>query len=214
MYTDLKPDSGASFYRTTDKDDFYDQMMTKWVGELSGPENSPRDEGERWHPEVDYNQMMRNTPLVLAVKAKMNEAIERQQQQDMAKDDNIDPVTGMKKNMKDAFGLAKARTMAIPSVAIFGLGAAMQNGADKYEAFNYRESVVKASIFHEAKMRHALDWYDGEDFAEDSLVNHLCHEMACCAIILDAIANGNFEDDRPKKKLLGASRLTNVWKKA
>jgi Domain of unknown function (DUF5664) len=132
----------------------------------------------------------------------------------MAKDDNIDPVTGMKKNMKDAFGLAKARTMAIPSVAIFGLGAAMQNGADKYEAFNYRESVVKASIFHEAKMRHALDWYDGEDFAEDSLVNHLCHEMACCAIILDAIANGNFEDDRPKKKLLGASRLTNVWKKA
>lgn len=172
---------------------------------FNDPVFNPRVEGQKWDgPNMAY--AVRDTPLTRIIQARMNEEIGKQQDKD-----NFMPE--MKKNLKDAFGLAKARTSAIPAVAIYALGAAMQNGADKYEAYNFRESVVKASIFHEAKMRHSLDWWDGEDFAEDSLVHHLAHEMACCAIVLDAIANGNFEDDRPKKKLYGSSRMTYVWKK-
>jgi hypothetical protein len=117
-----------------------------------------------------------------------------------------------KQNKKDAFGALKADTAAIPSVAIYALGAAMADGAKKYDAYNYRESEVKASVFHNASNRHHWDWWEGEDYAPDSLVHHLGHQMACCAIILDAIAKGNFIDDRPKTRMLGVSRKTNVWK--
>jgi HAMP domain-containing protein len=34
----------------------------------------------------------------------------------------------------------------------------------------------------------------------DSAVSHLGHVAASCAVILDAIAAGNFKDDRPKLK--------------
>lgn len=117
-----------------------------------------------------------------------------------------------KTNLKDAYGLAKSPVNNIPSVALFALGAAMADGARKYTPFNWREAQVKASIFFDANQRHAWDWWEGEDFAPDSLVHHLAHQMACCAIILDAIQQGNFIDDRPEIKNIGASRNI-IWKK-
>jgi hypothetical protein len=139
--------------------------------------------------------------------ARMNEEIGRQQD----KDNSIMPE--MKKNKKDAVGATKADTAAIPSVAVFALGAAMADGAKKYDPYNYRESRVTASVFHNAMNRHHWDWWEGEDYAEDSLVHHLGHLMACCAILLDSISAGNFVDDRPNTRILGASRRVNVWKK-
>lgn len=143
---------------------------------------------------------------------KINEAIERQQQMDIAMDEKQLPVT--KKNKKDAVGATKAPTSCIPSAGIFAMGAAMQDGGDKYDPFNYRETQVTASVFFNAMMRHLLDWWEGQDFADDSKVHHLGHLMAGGAIVLDGISNGNFIDDRPGKKLYdGASRRSHVWLK-
>lgn len=133
--------------------------------------------------------------------------------EDMAKAiDNVHQKE-VKINKKDAVGATKASTDCIPSAAIFALGAAMADGGKKYDPYNYRDSQVKASVFHNAMNRHHWDWWEGEDYAPDSLVHHLGHLMACCAIILDAISVGNFVDDRPKTRIEGASRRTQVWRK-
>lgn len=149
----------------------------------------------------------------------MSWEIEKQQQKDIMIEQAIDKAhrdmgltASTKENKKDAIGATKASTACIPSAAIFALGAAMQDGANKYGAFNYRDTQVTASVFFNAMMRHMLDWYEGENYAPDSKVHHLGHLAACCAIVLDGISNGNFIDDRPQKRIEGASRKVEVWK--
>lgn len=100
-------------------------------------------------------------------------------------------------NPKTVFGLAKPGFAAIPPVALIHLGAAMQNGREKYGLMNWREKNVSASVYRDAMERHLLAWWDGEQVAPDSGVHHLGHVMACCAILLDAEAQGALNDDRP-----------------
>jgi len=118
-----------------------------------------------------------------------------------------------KTNLKNASGATKAPTAAVPPSAILALGAAMQNGADKYGAFNFRDSEVTASVFFNAIMRHLLDWWNGENFAEDSEVHHLAHLMAGPAIVIDALEQGNFIDDRPRRKGLNSAQSRKVYLK-
>ncbi len=101
-------------------------------------------------------------------------------------------------NLKTAAAANKPRTAAIPPIAIMALGAAMQNGADKYGLFNWRDSEVTATVFYNAMLRHLEQWYSGEDFASDSGIHHLAHLMAGAAIILDAEMVKVFKDDRSK----------------
>jgi hypothetical protein len=102
-------------------------------------------------------------------------------------------------NVKTAAAISKPRTSAVPPKAILALGAAMQDGANKYGLFNWRETSVSATVFYDAIMRHMLAWYSGEDDAPDSKQSHLAHIMANCAILLDAPDAGVFKDDRNKK---------------
>lgn len=102
-------------------------------------------------------------------------------------------------NPKDLVGIKKVRLSTIPPVAIVHLGTAMQNGAEKYGAYNYREKGVRPSIYVDAALRHILSWFDGEECASDSGVHHLGHAMACLAILLDGLEYGNLNDDRPLK---------------
>lgn len=106
-------------------------------------------------------------------------------------------------NVKTLAASSKPRTAAIPPIAIMAMGTAMQTGADKYEAFNWRDTSVTASVFYNAMMRHLLQWFSGENHASDSNTHHLAHLMAGAAIILDAEMNGVFNDDRPKGVPLG-----------
>ena len=80
---------------------------------------------------------------------------------------------------------------------MFHLGKAMSDGMRKYGKMNYREKKVSSSIYYDATLRHLMSWYDGEQFAPDSGVHHLGHAMACMAILLDAEALGQLNDDRP-----------------
>jgi hypothetical protein len=73
----------------------------------------------------------------------------------------------------------------------------MQDGARKYQAFNWRTKKVVASIYMSAAQRHLLAWFDGEDNASDSGIPHLAHAKACLGILIDALETGNLVDDRP-----------------
>ena len=101
-------------------------------------------------------------------------------------------------NLKTAAAVKKPRISAVPPISLLAMGAAMQDGADKYGLFNWRDSAVTSTVFYDAIMRHLIAWYSGERNAPDSGVHHLAHVMAGCAIILDAEINGVLNDDRSK----------------
>ncbi len=101
-------------------------------------------------------------------------------------------------NPKAAFGAAKAPFFGIPMQAITQLGLVMAGGAHKYGKYNYRETRIAASTYHDAILRHFMLWADGEDIDPESKAQHLGHIMACCALMIDAEANDMLDDDRNK----------------
>ncbi len=102
-------------------------------------------------------------------------------------------------NPKTKFGVQKPSMFNVPVTSLLHLMAAMADGAKKYGPYNWRDKDVSASIYYDAAMRHLMAWIDGEDYAGDSGVHHLGGVMACCAIILDAEAQGTLNDNRPVK---------------
>jgi len=99
-------------------------------------------------------------------------------------------------NLKTAAARGKPTLSAVPPVAFFALGAAMQNGANKYGVGNYLQTGATASVFYDAMSRHLNQWYQGEDVDKDSGVHHLGHLMASCAILLACEREGVLNDDR------------------
>jgi len=100
-------------------------------------------------------------------------------------------------NPKDLLGVKKSPVHLVPPALVIETAPAMANGADKYGPYNWREKEVKLSVYIAAAQRHLMAYWDGEDVAEDSGVNHLAHVAACIAIVLDAAAIGKLVDDRP-----------------
>lgn len=109
-------------------------------------------------------------------------------------------------NPKTAVAAGKPKLSDVPTVALFALGAAMSDGANKYGRYNYRDTNVTASVFYDAMMRHLTAWYNGEDHASDSKVHHLAHVMAGAAIVLDAELHAKFNDDRDKRMPCGIDK--------
>lgn len=99
-------------------------------------------------------------------------------------------------NPKTAAGARKPRFDAIPPSALVALGAVMDLGRRKYGLFNWREFPITASTYLNAAERHLLEFRDGQTFDVESGVIQLGHVMACCAIVIDAMANGTVHDDR------------------
>lgn len=112
-------------------------------------------------------------------------------------------------NPKDALGIKKVALDLVPPASEIYQALAMQNGAVKYGAYNWREKEVKASIYLAAAKRHLNAWQDGEECAEDSGVPHLGHALACIGIVVDALETGNLVDDRPG--IGPTSRLLKKW---
>lgn len=102
-------------------------------------------------------------------------------------------------NPKDLVGINKPRLSLVPPSATIYLAKAMENGANKYGLYNWREKKVQAMIYLDAAMRHIVSYIDGEEEARDSKVHHLAHAMATLAILVDAKETGNLIDNRPKK---------------
>lgn len=100
-------------------------------------------------------------------------------------------------NPKEAIGATKVPLHLVPPSARHYLALALEDGAGKYGAFNWRESGISMSTYVGAAGRHIDALWDGEDVAGDSLVEHAAHAMACLALILDAASVGMLIDDRP-----------------
>tara|TARA_R110000803_G_scaffold51629_2_gene106602 strand:+ start:8157 stop:8720 length:564 start_codon:yes stop_codon:yes gene_type:complete len=102
-------------------------------------------------------------------------------------------------NPKAAVASSKCPVHLVPPALVIGVAEAMKNGADKYGAYNFRDSKISASVYYSAMLRHLYAWWDGEDNASDSGLDHLKHIGSSIALLLDAQASGTFDDDRPRK---------------
>lgn len=101
-------------------------------------------------------------------------------------------------NPKDAQARAKVPIGLVPPALVIGAAEALADGARKYGAYNWRDISIRFSVYIEAFERHTLALKDGEDLAQDSLLHHVKHLAANCAIVLDALGHGNLIDDRSK----------------
>ncbi len=100
-------------------------------------------------------------------------------------------------NPKTGAGLKKPSTHLVPSPALMQLAGVMALGARKYGPYNWREAGVAATVYIAAAERHLRSWLDGELIDPESGCSHLAHAMACCAILVDAMAIDKLVDDRP-----------------
>lgn len=102
-------------------------------------------------------------------------------------------------NPKTSIGMKKVPLDLVPPSASFYLAKAFANGAGKYGPYNWRENGISSSVYYAAAKRHLDAWWDGEDLANDSKIEHVAHAMACCALILDSASVGKLNDNRPPK---------------
>lgn len=100
-------------------------------------------------------------------------------------------------NPKDKIGAAKVDFTVCPGTAKVAWALAQMDGCYKYGPYNWRVEPVQLRTYIAAAERHLESFLDGEDKADDSGILHLGHVMACCAIMIDAMAQGKAVDDRP-----------------
>lgn len=99
-------------------------------------------------------------------------------------------------NPKDNVGSTKLPFHLWPETAT-ALGClGLLDGEMKYGRSNYRAVGVRASVYYDACRRHLAAWFEGENVDGDSGVPHLGHALACLAILVEAEAAGNLNDDR------------------
>lgn len=99
-------------------------------------------------------------------------------------------------NPKDAIGSTKMPIHLWPLTATLMGCLGFLDGCLKYGRSNFRPMGVRASTYFDACCRHLFLWFEGEDVDPDSGLPHLAHALACLAIIVDAQATGNLNDDR------------------
>lgn len=98
-------------------------------------------------------------------------------------------------NPKDIVGANKVPLHLWPTTATALGSIALLNGALKYGRSNWRVVGVRASIYHDACLRHMAAWFEGEATDEEG-IPHLASALACLAILVDAEACGQLRDDR------------------
>lgn len=112
--------------------------------------------------------------------------------------EEVDAVKGRKDtNPKDAVGIKKPPMSTVPNLVLQELGVAMLEGARKYGRHNYRDSAVRASVYYDALMRHAMTWWEGEDIDPDSGLSHITKAIATLTVLRDGMISGKWVDDRP-----------------
>lgn len=109
----------------------------------------------------------------------------------------LSPIQTETSNPKDIIGRTKPAIALVPPSALIFLSKAMECGAARYGPYNWRLKKVESMSYLNAGLRHKLEFLDGEDIDPESHVHHLAHDMACSAILIDAICTGNLKDNRP-----------------
>jgi len=102
-------------------------------------------------------------------------------------------------NPKAAFGAQKPNLALIPGSGNVIEALALEDGARKYGAFNWRVSSIEAMTYVAAIRRHLDAWVDGDELTTDTEVPNLGAIKACCSILEDARQAGTLIDNRPPK---------------
>ena len=102
-------------------------------------------------------------------------------------------------NPKDAIGISKAPMSTVSAAVLMEVGVAMLEGALKYGRHNYRAAGVRASVYYDALMRHAMAWWEGEDIDPDSGMSHVTKAITSLVVLRDAMVQGMCTDDRPPR---------------
>ena len=103
-------------------------------------------------------------------------------------------------NPKDAAATTRLDLSLFPASARAYGALAMSEGDLKYGGFNYREAGVQASVYYAACGRHLDKWFNGEEADPKTKVPHLASSLACLAVLIDAVEQGNLNDDRPPRQ--------------
>ena len=85
----------------------------------------------------------------------------------------------------------------VPMPVLVEVGLAMFEGASKYGRHNYRATPIRASVYFDALMRHAIAWWEGEDIDADSTLSHVTKAITTLVVLRDAMIQGKLVDDRP-----------------
>lgn len=115
-------------------------------------------------------------------------------------------------NPKDAIATTKVQIGTVSAPVMWEMGLAKTEGALKYGAHNHRAIGVRASVYYAAAIGHLQDWWEGEDLDPDCPVelNHIIKAMASLEVIMDAIIQDNWVDDRPPKSPKGWKKNVNA----
>lgn len=103
-------------------------------------------------------------------------------------------------NPKEAAGRAKLQLQLCPPAAKREMALALEHGAQKYGAWNWREAGINIQTYLGALQRHADAIAVGEDMDLDSGLSHWAHILACSAIVVDALEHDMVTDDRPAQQ--------------
>ena len=103
---------------------------------------------------------------------------------------------GSSANPKDRVGSKKVNLSLVPPVANIYEAKVMELGAKKYNAYNWRDTPVKLSVYLSAILRHYSALADGQEFDPESGLPHIAHIRANTGILLDAREQGTLIDDR------------------
>jgi len=106
-------------------------------------------------------------------------------------------------NPKDAAATGRLDLSLFPASARAYGALALVEGDLKYGGFNWRVAGVRASVYVAATGRHLEKFFNGEDEDPKTGVPHLASALACIAVIIDGIEQGNWVDDRPPKQDIG-----------
>lgn len=102
-------------------------------------------------------------------------------------------------NPKDVIGVKKVPLHVVSSFVLLEMSLGMLEGGCKYGSHNYRVAGVRASVYYDAFMRHAMAWWEGEDIDPDSGLSHVTKMLSCLSVLRDSMHRGNWVDDRPPK---------------
>lgn len=101
-------------------------------------------------------------------------------------------------NPKDLAGALKPSISSVPIDVLLEVGGGMQEGADKYGFFNWRETGVSSSVYYNATLRHIFAWWNREDIDPDSGIHHISKAIASLLVLRDAqMQKMIVNDDRP-----------------
>jgi len=116
----------------------------------------------------------------------------------MARDHDDVPEKVLGANPKHDEGRKKPGMSLAPATAAYWWGYVHEAGAEKYGAFNWRETRVYASVYIDAMRRHADLMAEGEFFdtgPDGTGAPHAACIMACAAILIDAFYHDTLVDD-------------------